>query len=123
MKYIRTFLSIEAGAFGIAALVHAGVVSDGYQHRQAAIAESVIAAVLLLALLASAITHRPSRAMGLAAQGFALAGTLVGIVMIVIGVGPQSRFDVALHVSFVTLLITGLIVVARSPGRVIATDV
>ena len=39
--------------------------------------------------------------------------------MIMIGVGPQTGFDVALHVGFVTLLVIGLIVTARShaPSR------
>jgi hypothetical protein len=59
----------------------------------------------------------------LAAQGFALLGTLVGILTIVIGIGPQSGFDVALHAGFVALLITGLTVGTRtadgiSPRRV-----
>jgi hypothetical protein len=40
--------------------------------------------------------------------------------MISIGVGPQSVFDVALHAGFVTLLIAGLIVAARSRTRVTA---
>jgi hypothetical protein len=35
-----------------------------------------------------------------------------------IGVGPQSRFDVGLHVGFVTLLVTGLVVVGRRRAHV-----
>jgi hypothetical protein len=113
MKHVQTFLGVEAIAFATAALVHAGILMDGYQHRQAGIAEGVIAGVLLLGLMVSLLRPRSSRVAGLAAQGFALLGTLVGITMISIGVGPQSAFDVALHVCFVTLLVTGLIVVAR----------
>jgi hypothetical protein len=33
-----------------------------------------------------------------------------------IGIGPQSAFDAALHAGFVALLITGLTVVARARG-------
>jgi ABC-type uncharacterized transport system permease subunit len=113
MKHIRTFLCVEAIAFGTAALVHAGTLTDGYQHREAAIAESVIASVLTLGLMASVMSPRSGRAAGLAAQGFALLGTFVGIFTIAIGIGPQSRFDVALHAGFVALLITGLIIAAR----------
>jgi hypothetical protein len=113
MKHIRTFLCIEAIAFGTAALVHTGMLIVGYQHREAAIAESVIAGVLTLGLVVSVMRPRSGRAAGLAVQGFALLGTLVGIFMIVIGVGPQSRFDVALHAGFVVLLITGLTVASR----------
>jgi uncharacterized membrane protein HdeD (DUF308 family) len=113
MKHVRTFLGIEAIAFGTAALIHAGVLTDGYQHREATIAESIIAGVLTLGLLLTMIGARSSRSVALAVQGFALLGTLVGILAIAIGVGPQSRFDVALHAGFVTLLIAGLTIVSR----------
>jgi len=113
MKHVRTFLGIEAIAFGTAALIHAGVLTDGYQHREATIAESIIAGVLTLGLLVILISARSSRSVALAVQGFALLGTLVGILAIAIGVGPQSRFDVALHAGFVTLLIAGLTIVSR----------
>jgi hypothetical protein len=110
---VRVFLLVEAIAFAAAALVHAGLVTDGHQHRQAMIAESVIAVILMLGLLASITSPPRSREAGLLAQGFALAGTCVGIFTMVIGIGPQSAFDVALHAGFVTLLTTGLTVVAR----------
>jgi ABC-type uncharacterized transport system permease subunit len=113
VKQIRTFLCIEAAAFGAAALVHAGMLTGGYQHRAAAIAESVIAGVLTLGLMMSLMSPRSNRAAGLAVQGFALLGTLVGIFTIAIGIGPQSGFDVALHAGFVMLLIAGLTVAAR----------
>jgi hypothetical protein len=113
MKHIRTLLCIEAIAFGAAALVHAGILTGGYQHREAAIAEGVIAGVLTLGLVVSVMNPRSGRGAGLAVQGFALLGTLVGIFTIVIGIGPQSRFDVALHTGFVVLLVTGLTVAAR----------
>jgi hypothetical protein len=113
MKHIRTFLFLEAIAFAGAALVHAGVLADGYQHPAATIAESVIASVLTVGLVVSMMSPRSARAAGLAAQGFALLGTLVGIFTIAIGIGPQSRFDVALHAGFIALLVAGLTAVAR----------
>lgn len=119
MERIRIFLSVEAAAFGLAALVHTGTLLDGYQHREAAIAESVIAAVLILGLIVNALRPHLHRLVGLGAQGFALLGTLVGLLTIAIGVGPQSRFDVALHLGLVTLLLAGLVVSARrttAPG-------
>jgi hypothetical protein len=123
MKHVRTFLGIEAIAFGIAALVHAGVLTDGYQHREALIAESVIAGVLMIGLMVTVMNPRSSRAVGLTVQGFALLGTLVGIFTMAIGVGPQSRFDVALHTGFVTLLIAGLVIVARRRAHIAANYV
>ena len=113
MKNVLTFLIVEAAAFATAALVHAGILVGGYQHRAAMIAESVIAGVLTLGLVVSAVRPSSSRTAGLAVQAFALLGTCVGIFTMVIGVGPQSSFDIALHAGFVTLLIAGLTVVAR----------
>jgi hypothetical protein len=46
-------------------------------------------------------------------QASALLGTFVGIFTIMVGVGPQSAFDVGLHACFVALLVAGLTVVAR----------
>jgi hypothetical protein len=113
---MRGFLSLEAAGCGGAALVHAGVLVHGYEHSKAAAAESVIGLVLLCALFASVVAPRSSRAIALGGQSFALLGTLVGIFTIVIGVGPRSAFDIALHVAFVASLTAGLVVVAR--GRV-----
>ena len=117
MDHVRTFLSAQAATFALAALIHAGVLAEGFQHRQASIAEGVIAIVLALGLLAGVTAPRWSRTFGLAAQVFALVGTLLGVVMIAIGVGPQSGFDKALHALMLTLLVGGLIVVFRVPGR------
>jgi hypothetical protein len=114
MNAIRTFLGLEAVAFAAAALVHARILLDGYQHRQASVAESVIGLVLIGALFVSVAIPRVTRAAGLAAQAFALLGTLVGITMIAIGVGPQTSLDVVLHAGFVALLVAGLVVAKRS---------
>ena len=118
MKPVLTFLILEAAAFATAALVHAGVLVGGYAHREATIAESVIAGVLACGLAVSVMRPSSSRTAGLAVQAFALLGTCVGIFTMVIGVGPQSSFDVALHAGFVALLVAGLTVVARDRAHV-----
>lgn len=110
---VRWFLLVEAIAFGLAALVHSGVLVEGYEHAKAATAESVIGLVLLAGLAASLAAPRFSRAVGLWAQAFALLGTCVGIVTMFVGIGPQSSFDAALHAGFVLLLVAGLLFVAR----------
>ncbi|MGH7230519.1 MAG: hypothetical protein ACREJU_04075 [Nitrospiraceae bacterium] len=51
----------------MAALVHSGVLIDGYQHREARIAESVIASVLLLDVALIWIRPAASRVTGLTA--------------------------------------------------------
>lgn len=68
-------------------------------------------------LLISVIAPRSSGAAGLAAQACGLLGALVGIFTIVMGVGPRSALDVALHVGFIAFLVVGLAVVARGHGE------
>jgi hypothetical protein len=105
---IRQFLAAEAAAFGVAALVHAGWLIGGYEHREARIAETVIATVLAVGLIITWIRPASFRLAGLAAQGFALLGTLVGIFTIIVGVGPRTVPDLVYHVAIVIVLVYGL---------------
>lgn len=111
---IRLFLIIEAIAFAAAALVHFGVLVRGYEHRTAGTAESIIAAVLIAGLATSAFLPARTRISGLAAQGFALLGTLIGLFTIAIGIGPTTVPDVVYHVAIVIVLLWGLAVAWRS---------
>jgi hypothetical protein len=108
----------EAATFIVAASVHAGLLTSGYEHREARIAETVIAVVLLVAAVWVWIRPASARAAGLAAQGFALVGTLVGIFTIIIGIGPRSVLDVVYHVAIVAVLAWGLVNAWRA--RIIA---
>jgi hypothetical protein len=110
---VRSFLSLEASVFGAAALIHAGVLATGYEHAKAQTAETVIALALIAGLVATVISPLSSRTIGLAAQAFALAGTLVGLFTIAVGVGPRTALDLALHVAMIALLVSGLLLVAR----------
>jgi hypothetical protein len=114
---IRAFLLVEAVAFAAAALVHFGVLVQGYEHRQARVAETVIALVLLGGLIVSWSRPALTREAGLAAQGFALLGTLVGLFTIAVGVGPRTVPDVVYHVGIVAVLIWGLLAAARAPSE------
>jgi hypothetical protein len=116
-KLIRFLMFLEAAAFIAAALIHAGLLFSGYEHREARIAESVIAVVLLAGLAFTWIRPRWTIAAGLAAQGFALLGTAVGIFMIAIGVGPRTLPDIVYHVAIVIVLVFGLAVIVRAPSR------
>jgi hypothetical protein len=111
---IRLFMLFEAASFVVAALVHSGVLIQGYAHQEARTAEGVIAIVLLVGLALTWIRPAWTRQVGLAAQGFALLGTLVGVFTIAIGVGPRTVLDVAYHISIVIVLMWGLIVAARA---------
>ena len=110
---VRWCLAAEVLIFAVAALVHAGVLLTGYEHREARIAESVIGLVLLAGLLTTVAAPRFARRAGLGAQGFALLGTMVGLFTIAVGIGPRSVFDLVLHSTMIIVLVTGLIVVSR----------
>ena len=113
---IRLFLLLEAASFILAGLVHFGVLARGYEHGSAAIAESVIGAVLLVALALTWGLPAWTRTVGLAAQGFALLGTLIGVFTIAIGVGPRTVPDVVYHAAILLALACGLVVAARAPA-------
>jgi hypothetical protein len=114
MAVIRLFLLGEAAAFCAAALIHGGYLVPGYAHRSARIAESVIGLVLALAWAFTLARPAAARTVGLYAQGFALAGTLVGAFTIAIGVGPRTAPDVIYHALLLAILVTGLVVTARA---------
>jgi hypothetical protein len=115
MKHrLRLFMLVQATTLIAAALIHRGVLLPGHEHRQASVAESVIAIVLLIGVTASWIRPESIRTIAIAAQGFALLGTLVGIATIMIGIGPRTVPDVAYHVLLVGLLLAGLIAAGRT---------
>jgi hypothetical protein len=114
---LRLLLGVEAMAFLLAALIHSGALIPRFEHRAARIAETVLAVVLLAGLALIALRPVATRSVGLAAQGFALLGTLVGILTIVAGVGPQSLPDLVYHGVMVLLLGWGLLVAVR--GRAV----
>jgi hypothetical protein len=113
---VRLFMIIEALAFLAASLIHGGLLIQGHEHREARIAETVIAVVLLVGLAATWIGPRWARRAGLAAQGFALLGTSVGIVTIVIGIGPRTVLDIVYHIAIVIVLVLGLVAATRLPS-------
>jgi hypothetical protein len=60
--------------------------------------------VLLAGLICSSIRPGWTRRAGLAAQGFARLGMLVGAFTIAIGVGPRTVPDVIYHVTILIVL-------------------
>ena len=115
-EWIRTFLLVQVATFLLAATFHFGVLVQGYADVRAGIPESVIASVLLAGLLATWIRPGAIRGIGLAAQGFGLAGTIVGVFTILIGIGPRTVPDLVIHAAMLAELMLGLIVAYR--GRV-----
>ena len=115
-RAIRRFLLLEAASLVVASLAHSGLLVEGYVHAHARVAESVIAAVLLAAVVASAALPGATRRLALVAQAFALLGTLVGVFTIILGIGPRTAPDVVYHLALVTLLLAGLRFARRARG-------
>lgn len=117
-KIVRAFLVVEAAAFLAASAVHAGVLVNGFEDPAASMAERVIGAVLLAGLALIWMRPRWTRRVGLAVQGFALIGDLVGLAL-AIRVGPTTVPDVVFHAAMVVLLVAGLVVTARGGAGVV----
>jgi hypothetical protein len=113
-QVIRAFLLAEAVIFVVAASVHGGWLMSGYEHHEARVAESLIAAVLLASAAVTWLRPMWTRAAGLFAQGFALALTFVGIGTIAAGIGPQTPLDIVYHIAIVAVLVWGLVVARRA---------
>ena len=109
----RTWLLAEALVLGVAAAVHAGLIVPGHAHPQARTAETVIALVLLGAAAASWLRPAWTRWFAIRGQGFALLGTLVGLLAIAPGIGPQTVPDIAYHVFLLAVLMAGLVVAVQ----------
>jgi hypothetical protein len=105
---IRLFLLFEAVTFVLASLIHFGLLVDGYEHDGARIPEAVIAAVLLIGLGSSLVRPDLTATAGVSAQGLALAGTLLGLFLVAIGVGPRTVPDVIYHIAIIVILAWGL---------------
>ena len=97
-------------------MIHSGRLVQGYAHIQARNAEAVIAMVLLGAWVLTWIRPRWFTRTSLYAQAFALAGTMVGVFTILVGVGPRTTPDVIYHIAIVLLLAWGLRFSSRLPS-------
>jgi hypothetical protein len=115
---LRLFMLLEAASFAAACLIHSGVFIVGYEHQEASVAEGVIATVLFLGLALTWIRPAWEREVGLAAQAFALLGTLVGVFTIIIGIGPRTVPDLVYHAAIVVVLVWGLYVATRARSHV-----
>ena len=112
-RVIRAFLAGEAATFILAALIHAGILTNADPHEAAATGESVIAIALLMGLALTWAGLLSVATLGILFQGFALFGTLVGILTIIAGVGPQTLPDIAYHVAISGVLLVGVVVASR----------
>ena len=125
-RAIRWFLLIEGVSFVPAAVVHSGLLIETRLDPSVARSEGLIGIVLLGALgLASRLPER-TRTLGLAAQGLALVGALIGTYRTaILGLGTVP--DVVYHVTMLIVPVCGLATAARATaggavGRHVAAD-
>ncbi|MGH6925841.1 MAG: hypothetical protein ACRED5_19105 [Propylenella sp.] len=114
MKATRILLFLEALAFAAAALVHSGIIPRSNTHHQAAIAESAIAGVLFLGWSLTFLSFTVGRGAAITVQGLALFGAIIGVVMTMIGIGPQTIPNTVFQLTMLILLMGGLIAFARA---------
>jgi hypothetical protein len=105
---IRKIIIVQLFLFILGALTHAGVMPFGYVHTQAMRAESIIFTILFIGFVSTFAQKPWSRKVVLGTQILAFLGTLVGLVMIIIGVGPRSIFDFALHAGMIISFLIGI---------------
>lgn len=118
LNLARLIAAVAALSLFIASLIHFGYFIEGYTHRGAAVPEAVIGAVMVVALTLSWTRVPWGRRALIGGLGFGLAGSTLGLVLVVIGVGPQTTPDIVDHVLLVTGLVIGLFVAATSGSGV-----
>lgn len=114
MAFLRRLLALEAVAFAAAALVHTGVIFRASVDPGAAIAESVIGLVLAGGAVLTWTRPDWTRPVAIGAQGFALAGSLIGLYLAVRGVAPNTVPDLVFHAGIVAVLAYGLVRAVRT---------
>jgi hypothetical protein len=116
MTALRTYLLLEVMLFAAASLLHRGLLVRGFEHFQAAVAESVIGLALSVGLAVAVYRPGAARTAALWAQGVALSGVVIGLVTIIIGVGPRTPLEYGLHGLMVLVLLMGLAAAQRVMG-------
>jgi hypothetical protein len=111
---IRGFMVVQLAIFLAAISIHFGLTLQGYGHRAAGTAESIIAAALLLGLILTWGRPSRARAVSVGAQSFGILGVIVGLFTIAVGVGPRTALDLTLHGAMLLVLVAGLVYMLRT---------
>ncbi len=106
-------IRFEIAAFLLAAAIHGGLFVDGYEHEGARIAELIIGIALMLGLVVAGTRPRWATGAVLAAQAFALLGTIAGVIVVITGVGPRTVPDIVYHIVMLAVAAWGLVLARR----------
>ena len=109
IQRIRTFLLAEASAFVIAALIHVSLLAEGYEHHDAVVFESILGSILFLGYLGAGVYPTWARHTGIAVQGVALFGTVIGRFSVIAGEGPWTILELVFYRVITAVLIWGFI--------------
>lgn len=114
MQRIRLFLIFEGAVFFTAAIFHSGLLSSAYQNLPSAIVEVLLTAAMAGAFGISLTRPRQTRLASISVHVGALLLTLVGIIIIAMGIGPRTAPDVIYHMIMLLVLARGL-ALSRKP--------
>jgi hypothetical protein len=125
---VKTFITgliwIEAFAFLFAALLHTGIsipFLPGFFHDPqiigATVVEGACGVFLGFAALRVGSQHRAARATAIGAQTFSIAADIFGMIVIAIGLGPDSPFNYLFHRVGITILAVVLVRLFMRPAR------
>jgi hypothetical protein len=112
MNVLCWLLVAEAIAYATASLIHAEVLLPGNPDPAASTAEGIIAVVLVAGAAVSWLRPAWTRLTALLVQGFALAGTSIGLYLFVT-LTPEKVADIVFHVVIMLVLAGGLVLAAR----------
>lgn len=111
----RVFMFIEAISFFFAAAVHGGVLIHGREHTVIHVGETFMGIVLAAGVVASGLVPRHARAIAFGTQIFAFFGTVLGLLLIAVGIGPSSVPGLTFNAAVLLLLCLGLFFAWRTP--------
>jgi hypothetical protein len=118
VRLVATLMLLEAASLAIASSLHLGGLVHGrtasFDPDAAGIAEAVIGVVLAVAAIAIFRSGMRARALGIAANSFALFGFAVGISETA---GGGDVPDIAYHAAVIPLLVVGLVALVRAKPR------
>ena len=111
----RTLAALAGVSLLVASAIHSGYLVEGYPHDGAALPEAVIGSVVLVGLALSWLRRPWGRRSLIGGLAFGLAGSTLGLVLVIIGVGPQSTPDVVYHIGLIVCLVAGLVAAIGTP--------
>lgn len=111
----RVFMFIEAISFFFAALVHGGVLIHGREHTVIHVGETFMGIVLATGVVASGLLPAHARTIAFGTQAFAFFATVLGLLLIAVGLGPSSVPGLMFNAAVLLLLCLGLFFASRTP--------